>query len=196
MTEPMHTFAPPEGSAPGGGPGDPAAPSPVAVPPKKGSGRLVNAALAIAVVVAVAGVTFALGRATAPASASGFPGVGDGGLPGAGSVPGGSFDPGAAGGPGAFGGRTMTMTGTVTAVDGSTMTLTTSGGQTVTIDTSESTYHAQAAATAADVTTGSSVQVSVTGMGGFGRPDASAAPDAGAGTSTISATDVTILAGD
>ena len=196
MTEPMHTFAAPEGSAPAGGPGDASAPGPVAVPPKKGSGRLVNAALAIAVVVAVAGVTFALGRATAPASASGLPGVREGGLPGAGFVPGGSFDPGAAGGPGGFGGRTMTMTGTVTAVDGSTMTLTTSGGQTVTIDTSNSTYHAQAAATVADVTTGSSVQVSVEGLGGFGRPDASAAPDASAGTGTITATDVTILAGN
>ena len=192
MTEPIRTFAPPEGSAPTGGP----APVPVAVPPKKGSGRLVNVALAIAVMIAVGGVTFALGRATAPANASGAVGVRNGTLPGAGFVPGGSFDPGAAGGPGGFGGRTMTMTGTVTAVDGSTMTLTTSGGQTVTIDTSDSTYHAQSAATAADVTTGSSVQVSVEGLGGFGRPDASAAPDAGAATGTISATDVTILAGN
>ena len=83
------------------------------------------------------------------------------------------------------------------------MTVTTADGSTVTFDIADSTYHAQTDATAADVTTGSTVSVSVEGLGGFcrpgggapgasGAPDASFAPGAGAGSTTLTATDVTI----
>ncbi len=88
----------------------------------------------------------------------------------------------------------MTITGTVKSLDGSTLVLTTADGTETTIDVSGSTYHAQSPATAADVTAGTDVSVSVTGFGGMRRPGASAAPDASAapGAGTITATDVTI----
>ena len=156
MTEPM-SFAPPEGDAP-----TPTPVTPVVKPKAKGSGRLTNAVLAIAVLVAVAGLAFAGGRATAPASAAtgfqppnGFPAGG----------PTGSFDPSTLGG--GFGrDRTVTLTGTVKSLDGSTLVITAADGTETTIDVSGTTYHAQAAATAADVTAGDTVHVSVAGFGG------------------------------
>jgi hypothetical protein len=71
--------------------------------------------LGLAAIVAVGGITFALGRASAPANAA--TGPGNGAFPGA---PAASFDPGAsfapgAGGPGGVGGS-VTLSGTVTAV--------------------------------------------------------------------------------
>jgi hypothetical protein len=218
MTEPNTTWAEPEGTPPVTPPGGPfvapvspvspaapsAAPAPIVAPRKKG-GRITNVLLVVAALIAVGGVTFAVGRATAPA-ASGLTGRGSGitngaGVPGQGGlVPGGSFDPAAfpaAGGPGGFGDRTMTITGTVKSVDGTTLTITTESGTETTVDISGSTYHSQAAATAADVTAGTSVSVSVTGLGGFrGGPGSSAAPDASGapGPGTITATDVTITA--
>ena len=187
MTEPM-SFAPPEGDAPT------PAPIPVTpvVKPKAKGGRLTNGVLAIAALVAVAGLAFAGGRATAPASAAtgfqppnGFPAGG----------PTGSFDPSTLGG--GFGAdRTVTLTGTVKSLDGSTLVITAADGTETTIDVSGTSYHAQAAATAADVTAGDSVQVAVSGLGGFrpgAAPGASAAPQASApATGTIKATDVTI----
>jgi len=149
--------------------------------------------LGVAVVVAIGGVAFAAGRVTAPAAATARAGRTAGTGQGFQGGPTGSFDPAAGqGGAGGFGNRELTLIGTVASVDGSTMTLTTQGGQTVTIDLSQTTYHAQAPASASDVTTGATVQVSVTGFGGF-RPDASPGTATNGGSRTISATDVTVV---
>jgi hypothetical protein len=211
VTEPNTNWAQPEGGssspapaptpagAPSPSPAGAPSPAPVVVPKKKG-GNLTNVLLVVAAVIAIGGVAFAVGRATAPtATASGFRG-GNGQFPGGqGIAPNGSFAPGQ-GVPGGFGGdRALTISGTVKSIDGTTMTITTADGTETTVDITDTTYHSQAAATAADVKAGSSVAVEVTGFGGFrGRPDASAGPDAsgapGAGTGTVKASDVTIKA--
>jgi hypothetical protein len=154
--------------------------------------------LMLAAFVAIGGITFALGRATAPASAATGQAGTRGALPGASFDPNASFDPATMGRPG---GGTMTVTGTVSAVSGSTLTITTSDGRTVAVDASGATWHAQAAATASDVVTGTTVQVSTAGAGGFGpggagapgAPGASAEPAASTATTTVTATDVTIV---
>jgi hypothetical protein len=196
MTEPNTTWAQPEGGASGPAP----APSPVpVVTPKKKGGNLTNVLLVVAVVIAIGGIAFAVGRSTAPtATASGLRGGNGQFQGGQGFTPNGSFAPGQ-GGPGGFGDRALTISGTVKSIDGTTMTITTANGNETKVDISGTTYHSQAAATAADVKAGSSVAVEVTGFGGFrGGPNASAAPGAstapGAGTGTIKATDVTIKA--
>ena len=171
-------------------PSTPEGPSPApVVAPKKKSGGVTNALLIGAAFVAIGGIAFAGGRATAPAAATtGFPG----------GFPTGSFNPGAAPGGGALGGgnAALTISGTVKSIDGTTMTITTANGTDTVVDTSSSTFHSQAAASASDVQTGSSVKVSVTGLGGFrpGGPAASGAPDpsAAAGSTPIKATDVTV----
>jgi hypothetical protein len=159
--------------------------------------------LALAAFVAVGGITFAIGRATAPASAAtGQTGV-RGAIPGASFDPNASFDPATMGRPG---GGSTTVTGTVSAVSGSTLTLTTSDGRTVSVDASGATWHRQAAATSTDVTAGTTVQVAASGLGGLGgfgpgggvpgasaATGASAAPAASAATATVTATDVTIV---
>ena len=161
------------------------APTPVgpvaARPRRSGSGMLVNVLLGIALVVAVGGVAFAAGRATAPASAAaaGRTGFGQGGAGGQGFG-----GPGASGAPGrgfGFGGGagSISIQGTVEAIDGSSMTIKLPSGQTVTIGLNGSTtYHSQTAATASDVTSGSSVIVQLQGRGGAGggQPRASGAP--------------------
>ncbi len=99
--------------------------APLATPPTKGSGRATNILLGVAVAVAVAGLAFAGGRLTAPASAGGLQ-AGRGG-PAAGIVDpnqAGNVDPNQAsglgqGGPG--GTRAVTITGTVKSLDGSTL---------------------------------------------------------------------------
>ena len=101
-----------------------------------------------------------------------------------------------------FGGGVL-VTGTVDSVSGTTMTLKETNGSTVTVNlASTTTYHAQAAATAADVTTGKQVQVEVQIAGGFGGQgvpgaspgaDASPVPGASAPTRTITARDVTLV---
>jgi hypothetical protein len=210
MTEPRTDWAQPEGDAPVPSTSVPPpyatpepgpavavqATDPVVKPRPKGGG-LTNVLLVVAALVAVGGVTFALGRATATASSGGVSSRSGTSMAGQGAgMPAGSFDP-AQGGPpgtgrGGFADRTMTVSGTVQSVDGTTLTITTSDGTSMAIDTTGSTYHAQAAATAADVQAGSAVTVSVSGFGGMGRPDASAAPAASAGTTIVKATDVTI----
>ena len=151
---------------------------------RSGGSRWTNVLVAVAVLVFVGGVTFAIGRATAPAQAAAqFPGAGQ--FPG-GNFPGGSFNPGQFPG-GGLGNRTIT--GTVASTDGSTMTVTTANGQTVTVDVTGSTYHTKAAASATDVSQGTSVEVTVEGGQGFpGAPQAS--PGAG---QTVTASDVTIV---
>jgi hypothetical protein len=151
-----------------------------------GSGMLVNALLGVALVVAIGGVAFAAGRATAPtAAAAGRTGTTFNGQGGQG---GGFFGPGASGAPGRGGfggggfGGAVSIQGTVEAIDGSSITIKIAAGTTVTLGLNgDTSYHKQAPATAADVTTGSTVIVSLEGRGfgnGQGRPSASGAPDA------------------
>jgi hypothetical protein len=171
----------------------PASPPQFATPPvapaakRKGSGgRWLNLVLAVAAAVAIGGVAFAVGRNTAPVSAA------TGGNGRAGAFANGSFAPRASGQPGfgrgglggGFGGG-LSISGTVKSVDGDTLTITTANGQTIEVTTGDSTtYHAQTPATAADVKTGSNVQVQLQldGNGGQGRPNASSAPAGPIGT--------------
>jgi hypothetical protein len=162
------------------------------------AGRIssVTVLLALATVVAVGGVCFAAGRATATGQtgtgsstlggANGFPnGLTDGlngfpvGGPDASGVP--AFNGGGNGG--AVGaGVGVGVTGTVTGVTSSSITLKLADGSSVTLALASTTsYHSQAAATSSDVTTGSTVTVQVAGT-----------PGAASGTGT--ATDVTITA--
>jgi hypothetical protein len=87
----------------------------------------------------------------------------------------------------------------VSAVADGTISIATANGQTLDVTTADTTtYHQQAAATAADVVVGSSVRVTADGgfPGGPGQgrqPPASAAPDAAAGTPAVTASDVEVL---
>ena len=137
-------------------------PGPAASSRKSGSGgRLLNIVLVVAAAVAIGGVAFAVGRNTAPVSASTGTGRGNGTFGGA--FPGRSFTPGASGAPGfgrggfggALGGAGLTIQGTVESVDGDTMTIKTANGATIAVTTgSSTTYHTQTAASASDVQTG------------------------------------------
>ena len=153
-----------------------------------GGGRLLNYALAGAVVLAIAGVAFAAGRVTAPAATTAgiFPAGNGGQFPfPSGGFPGGNRPGNGNGGPGGLvssGG--LTLEGTVESISGTTLTLKTPDGQTIQIALDETTaYHAQTDANAADVTTGTKVQVRLD-LGGQG----------GAGNGTgMSANDVTVV---
>jgi len=190
-TEPVPAFAPPpsapaapaySSAPPAFAPVDPsasgAAPAPASITVQRprgtsGSGRVLNVALGVAVLVAVAGVSFALGRTTAPAPASSQTALGggggrffNGGGPNASFAPG-AGGPGFAGRGGAFGGAGVTLSGTVDSVTPTSLTLKTAAGATITIGLdSNTTYHQQAPAQSSDVTTGKTVRVQVTG-GGF-----------------------------
>jgi hypothetical protein len=145
----------------------------------------VNVALGAAVLVAVAGVSFAAGRLTAPATTAGaFNGQGGGRqFPGNGEFPNGGFGGQDGQGPRGFGGG-LALTGTVDAVSGSTLTLKLADGRTIQVSLSDTTtYHAQASATSSDVAVGKTVIVEVQGF----RPGNDTT---GGGTS---ATDVTVV---
>jgi len=155
----------------------------------------------VGLLVAVGGVTFAVGRVTAPAAAASTRGgLGNGGFANGGAGAGGA---GAAGfGRGAGFGGGVLVTGTVDSVSGTTMTLKEANGTTVTVNLAgTTTYHAQATATAADVAAGKKVLVQVEIAGGFGgqglpgaSPAVGASPAAGGTTTrTVTATDVTLV---
>jgi len=174
-------------------------PPPVIAPAKKGD-RTFRVLLAVGLLVAVGGVTFAVGRVTAPAAAASTRGgLGNGGFANGGAGAGGTGAGGAGLGRGAGFGGGVLVTGTVDSVSGTTMTLKEANGTTVTVNLAgTTTYHAQATATAADVTAGKQVQVQVEVAGGFGAPGASpvagASPAAGGTTTrTVTATDVTLV---
>ncbi|MEA2519611.1 MAG: hypothetical protein QOF49_1691 [Chloroflexota bacterium] len=137
---------------------------PAVVRGRRGSGGLINLVLGAAVVVAIGGVAFGVGRATAPAAAAGA------GRAGFGAAGGGPTASGAPGGFGGAGGGAASIQGTVTAVAADSITLQLPSGQSITIPTTASTtYHERTAATAADVTSGATVIVQVEGgRGGFG----------------------------
>ena len=165
--------AAPVGSAPLGS--APFGPGPVSAAPvraKGGSGMLVNVLLAVALVVAVGGVAFAVGRVTAPATTAsgrtGFGTNGQGGFgPNASGAPGAGFN----GGFGGFGGGNVSIQGTVTAVTADSITIQLAGGQSITIPTNaQTTYRESQASTAAAVTSGATVLVQLpAGRGAFGN---------------------------
>jgi hypothetical protein len=154
--------------------------------PSRGS-RLVNVALGGALVVAIGGAAFAVGRGTAPAATPTgvLSGLGAGGqVPNASFVPGGGLGRGFAGG--------LSVEGTVVSVDAGTLEVETADGQTVEITLgSDTEYHAQSTATADDVTAGSEVivRLGAGGLGGQDGPRSSAAP----GVDGATASDVTIV---
>jgi len=137
--------------------------------PTRRTRAVVNGVLAVAFIVLVGGVAFAIGRATAPATitagGNANPGVLDGGFrPANGDqVPGGFGDDGDGRlGPGL---GSMTVRGTVKAVDADSITVQLSNGTTVEIALDSATaYHRQSDATASDVATGSTVVVGLTGQ--------------------------------
>jgi len=139
---------------------------------RSGAATFVNVLLGVALVVAVGGVAFAAGRATAPAPATARNGFGGNGGNGQ------FFGPNASGAPnrggfagfgGAGGG--VSIQGTVTAVSADSISLQLASGQTVTIPLdSQTTYHSRTSATASQVTDGATVivQLSGAGRGAFG----------------------------
>jgi hypothetical protein len=153
-------------------------------PRRAGRVSSVMVLLAVSALVAVGGVGFAAGRATATGqtgtsqtSLAGANGAGaaQNGLPAGG--------PNASGVPGFDRGiPSANIAGTVTAVTSTTITIKLANGQSVTFSTaSTTTYHSRATAASSDVTTGSTVVVQVSG-----------GLDAAAAGGTGTATDVTI----
>ncbi len=137
--------------------------------PRRSGSNLLSIALAVAGLVAVGGLAFAVGRVTAPATAatatrfgtdaagSGFSGTGTNGL---GGTRGNAFG-------GFAGAANLIVRGTVAAISADRLTLTVANGTSIEIPLSSSTtYHQQNAATVKDVEVGSSVLVEV---GGFAR---------------------------
>jgi ABC-type transport system substrate-binding protein len=166
----------------------PTAPAPAVVRPRKSSNRLLDAALVVAAALAIGGVAFGIGRATAPASAASLPG-GAIAIPGDNVVrPNASFDPGTGPGRGGLalaGG--LTIDGTVTAIDGDTITVKLADGQEMTFTLDSSTaYHEATDATASDVAVGADVSVKVKG-----GPRVSSGADPSAAP-RLSASDVTV----
>jgi len=164
----------------------PSAPA-LQIPRRKSSGAWLNVVLVLAVVVAVGGVAFAIGRSTAPVAAAAARGNG---FFGNGNFARGSFAPGQSGAPGGLlggglrGDGGFNLSGTVQSVTGDTLTITMANGQTLELALGAgTTYHTQAPATAADVKAGSKVQVQLE-FGAGGRPNASAAPSGPIGTAS------------
>jgi hypothetical protein len=149
----------------------PLAPAAPVARPKPRSSRLLDAALVLAGLIAVGGVAFGVGRATAPvAAAANGAGTFRNGNFGNGTFPGGSFDPNnAPGRGGAFGpGNGLSIDGTVTAVTADSVTLKLANGNEVTFKVdSATTYHRSTAGSSSDVAVGDSVAVKVTGNGRF-----------------------------
>lgn len=165
--------APPEAAAFPTQPVVPSQPT-VQVPRRKSSAAWLNVILALAAVVAIGGIAFAVGRTTAPVASTGR-GVGNFGN---GNFPRGSFAPGQSGAPGngGFRGGGFNLSGTVQSVTGDTLTITTANGQTVELNLgSGTTYNTKTPATASDIKAGSKVEVQLE-FGAGGRPTASAPP--------------------
>lgn len=143
-------------------------------PPSQG----VLVAMAMAGAIALGGVGFAIGRATAPAPT--FAGVPNG-FPGAGGA---GQGPGNLGGPGAFGGGDgLALEGTVTSIDGDTLTLETANGSAITVKLrSGTTFHQEDSARRGDIGDGDTVRVGIDFQAG-GTP----------GSGNVDATSVTLL---
>ncbi len=163
--------------------------------PRKGTSASTIAFVA-AIVIAAAGLGFAGGRLTAPASAVARGNFANGGF---GGFARGSFNPEASGNPdrafggAAFGAGGIAIDGQVTAVSNGSITVQTANGQDVTLQVPTTvTYHTQAAGSSSDVTVGAHVQLSVARngapAGGAGAP--SGQPGNGA---QLDVTDITVL---
>jgi hypothetical protein len=184
-------------------------PTPTPVPPAPVRARrgvdLIAVLLGLAVVIAVGGVSFAVGRISAPqtGSSAGL-GAGNGGNGGQGpGGSGGQFPGRGSGGLGGFLAGGLTVRGTVVGLAADHITLRLASGTAVDIPLdSQTTYHRQTAATAADVTSGVTVLVQLESTGGTGvgpiRPNASSSPSNAAsgalGRLTGPARDITIVA--
>jgi hypothetical protein len=144
--------------------------------------------LVVAALVAVAGVTFAVGRMTAPTSS----GAGNRNVPGNGAFPGGSFRPQgsfAPGGIGGLGAGSLTIEGTVASVADGEVTVKLSSGTTMQVKTdSSTTYHRAATASSSDVTVGSTVKVQVGSLRGGPNADGNGAQGAPGATPDPNAT--------
>ncbi len=163
----------------------------------------VDVVLVVAAIFAIGGIGFAVGRVTAPATA--VAGAGNRTVPGrngqAGQFPGnGQGGQSQGGGQGGFlgaGGGGITLSGEVVAVTADQLTLKLASGQTIQVPLdSSTTYHSQAPATAAEVTTGANVQVQVqVGRGGGnGGNGPNASPGTGGrGFNLGAATSVTVV---
>ena len=160
--------------------GTPVSPAPVAVAaPRRGTPTWVNVALVAALAVAVGGVAFAIGRMTASSPTLSGPG----GLVFGGQGPdGGPMTPG---GPGRIGvGGGLSIDGTVTAIDGDTLTVTTDTGETQAIELDDTTtYRTATEGTSGDITVGDKVEVGVELDGTVSSGD----------TPTMTADDVTVV---
>jgi hypothetical protein len=154
-------------------------PAPQVSPTKSKGTSAGSVLLFVAALVAVAGVTFAVGRMTAPTSS----GTGNGGFARGSFIPRGSFAPGAGLPGGALAAGSLTLEGTVAGVGNGSLTLKLATGSTLEVKTdSSTTYHRQAAASASDVAVGSTVLVRLSALRGLagGRAAASAVPGASA----------------
>jgi hypothetical protein len=161
--------------------------------PKSSGGRGTSLLFVLAGVVAVGGIAFAAGRLTAPASATTAGRFGNGQFPADGQgLPGnGQGFPGRVGGVGG-----VSLAGTVDAVSADSITVKLESGTSITIPLdAKTTYHAAAAATAADVTVGSQVRVTPGAGARAADPGASFDPNAspGAAISFGPASDVTVV---
>ncbi len=165
--------------------------------PRQGGVSGGTIAFVVAIVIAAAGLGFAGGRLTAPASTSARGNFANGGF---GNFARGSFNPEASGNPGrggfggAFGAGSVAIEGQVTAVSSGSITVQTASGQSVTLQVpSTVTYHTQAAGAPSDVTVGAHVQLSIA----RGAPAASGGPTAsgepGNGGVGLDVTDITVL---
>ena len=158
------------------------APAPAAAPGRRRSSRVLDVALAGAAVLAIGGVAFAIGRATAPASTA--VDLAPGGVV---MRPGDSFDPGTGPGPRFALGGGLTVDGTVTAVDADSVTVKTADGNEMTFETDGSTAYRQASdASSSDVAVGDDVSVKVANDGPITAPLASGE------TPRLSASDITV----
>jgi len=174
----------PPGSAPTPPPTSPLPPATVRT--RRSSSRILDLALILAAALAIGGVAFGVGRATAPAvSAANGPGTF---LGANGFRPDGSFDPNAAPGRGgafALGGG-LSIDGTVTAVSGSAITVKLGDGREMTFTLDASTaYHQSTGASSSDVAVGDDVSVKLKGGRVTSGADPSAAPQ-------LQASDVTV----
>lgn len=137
---------------------------PIPVRKPKGQDRSTIALLIVAALIAVGGVGFALGHATAPASASVAAAnarpSGLGGRAFASLAPGQTFNPTQFGA-----GRTdgsASVSGTVTSFDGTTLVIAEANGTSVSIDVAgTTTYHTQTSATSSQVATGAGVTIQI-----------------------------------
>jgi hypothetical protein len=159
--------------------------------------RILNAVLAVAVALAIAGVAFAVGRFSAPAAAAAgrFGNGGPGQLFNGNGNANGSGNGGGRGTGGFLAGGGVTIEGTVESITDTTLTLKTASGQTIQIALGgTTTYHAQSDASASKVKSGGTVLVRLNLRGGFGNAGPGSSPGtADGGATNPTASDVTVV---